>query len=99
MNNDPHTSPDRGRYRCRAVEDHRRPHCSQRSAWVATAEQSMTPESIALGRAIYEQSNRTGLPWRELSRLECDLWIARANELINNLDVLGYRLAFIPPEG
>lgn len=59
----------------------------------------MSPESVALGRALYEQSNRAGPPWRELARLECDLWIARASELINKLDVLGYRLAFIPPEG
>lgn len=59
----------------------------------------MSPESIALGRALYEQSNRAGPLWRELSRLECDLWITRASELINKLDVLGYRLVFIPPEG
>lgn len=59
----------------------------------------MTPESIALGRALYEQSHRTGPRWKELARLEWDLWIARANEIINKLDMLGYRLTFIPPEG
>lgn len=58
----------------------------------------MSPESFALGRALYEQSNRNGPRWKELSRVECDLWIGRATELINKLDVLGYRLAFIPPE-
>lgn len=58
----------------------------------------MSPESIALARALYEQSHRTGPRWAELSRAEQDAWESRADALINKLDTLGYRLSFIPPE-
>lgn len=45
---------------------------------------------VALWSVINEQFNRNGPPWKELSRLEWDLWIERANEMINKLDMLGY---------
>lgn len=58
----------------------------------------MNSDSAILARCLYEQAHRTGPRWSELTRIEADLWTDRACELINKLDLHGYRLSYIPPE-
>jgi hypothetical protein len=55
-------------------------------------------DSTILARCLYEQAHRIGQRWSELTPTESDLWIDRAGELINKLDLHGYRLSYIPPE-
>lgn len=58
----------------------------------------MNRDSAILARCLYEQAHRTGPRWSELTRVEADMWKDRARELINKLDIHGYRLSYIPPE-
>lgn len=58
----------------------------------------MNSDAAILARCLYEQAHRTGPRWSELTRVETDLWTDRARELINKLDLHGYRLSYIPPE-
>lgn len=58
----------------------------------------MASDSHILGRCLYEQTNRIGPRWKDLTKAEADLWASRATEVINKLDILGWRLTYIPPE-